>query len=59
MEMKKYKLGEICELNNATLKSSDNIDEILYLDTSNITENCIDELQPFIQKMHRVVLKEK
>ena len=50
MEMKKYKLSEICELNNATLKSSDNIDEILYLDTSNITENCIDELQPFYTK---------
>ncbi|MBO5825702.1 MAG: restriction endonuclease subunit S [Treponema sp.] len=47
MEMKKYKLSEICELNNATLKSSDNFDEILYLDTSNITKNCIAELQPF------------
>ncbi len=50
MEMKRYKLGEICELNNATLKSSDNVDEILYLDTSNITENCIDELQSFFIK---------
>ena len=50
MEMKKCKLGEICELNNATLKSSDNFDEILYLDTSNITKNCIAELQPFFIK---------
>lgn len=50
MEMKKYKLSEICELNNATLKSSDNFDEILYLDTSNITKNCIAELQPFFIK---------
>ena len=50
MGMKKYKLGEICELNNATLKSSDNFDEILYLDTSNITKNCIAELQPFFIK---------
>ena len=50
MEMKKCKLSEICELNNATLKSSDNFDEILYLDTSNITKNCIAELQPFFIK---------
>ncbi|BDC97286.1 restriction endonuclease subunit S [Treponema saccharophilum] len=46
-KLKKYKLGEICDLNLSSLKSSDRIDEILYLDTSNITENRIADLQSF------------
>ena len=46
-KLKKYKLGEICDLNLSSLKSSDRIDEILYLDTSNITENRISDLQSF------------
>ena len=45
--MKKYKLGEIAEINASSIKSSDKIDEILYLDTANITENRIDTLQRF------------
>lgn len=45
--MKKYKLGDICDLNLSSLKSSDRIDEIFYLDTSNITENKIADLQRF------------
>ena len=47
MQMKKYKLGEIAEINASSIKSSDKIDEILYLDTANITENRIDTLQSF------------
>ena len=47
MQMKKYKLGEIAEINASSIKSSDKIDEILYLDTANITENRIDTLQRF------------
>lgn len=47
MQMKKYKLGEIAEINSSSIKSSDKIDEILYLDTANITENRIGELQRF------------
>lgn len=47
MELRKYKLSEICDLNLSSLKSSDRIDEIFYLDTSNITENKIADLQRF------------
>lgn len=46
-KLKKYKLSEICDLNLSSLKSSDRIDEIFYLDTSNITENKIADLQRF------------
>lgn len=47
MEMKRYRLGEICTLNAQSLKSSDGLKEILYLDTGNITENLIDNFQTF------------
>lgn len=47
MEMKKYRLGEICYLNKSSLKSNDAISVILYLDTSSITENIISGLQTF------------
>lgn len=46
-KLRKYKLGEICDLNLSSLKSSDKIDKILYLDTSSITENKIAGLQSF------------
>ena len=46
-ELKKYKLGEICDLNKSSIKSSDNFESIEYLDTSNITENTINNLQTF------------
>ena len=47
MEMKKYKLGEICKLNRSSLKKTDSFDKILYLDTSSITENKIELVQSF------------
>ena len=47
MQMRKYKPGEIVEINASSIKSSEKIDEILYLDTANITENRIDTLQRF------------
>ena len=50
MEMKKYKLSEICDINHSSLKATDGIGEILYLDTSNITENTIAKLQHFQRK---------
>ena len=46
-EYKKYKLGDICDLNKNSLKVSDIFDTIEYLDTSSITENTIDSLQNF------------
>ena len=46
-EYKKYKLGDICDLNKNSLKVSDKFDTIEYLDTSSITENTIDSLQNF------------
>ena len=46
-EFKKYKLGDICDLNKNSLKVSDTFDTIEYLDTSSITENTIDSFQNF------------
>ena len=43
MELKKYKLGEIVDFNKRSLNKSDLIKEIIYLDTSNITENVISD----------------
>ena len=42
MEMKKYKLYEIADLNKNSISNSDHtFSEIIYLDTSSITENVI------------------
>lgn len=42
MELKKYKLYEIADLNKNSISNSDNtFSEIIYLDTSSITENVI------------------
>lgn len=43
MELKKYKLGDIADFNKSTLNKSDSIKEIVYLDTSSITENIISD----------------
>ncbi len=40
-----YSLSDICEFNKFSYSSTDNWDFINYLDTSNITENKIDEIQ--------------
>ena len=45
MELKKYKLGDIAEINQTTLNRKDSIREILYLDTSSITSNKIFDTQ--------------
>lgn len=45
--MTKYRIREICALNKTSLKKNDLLQEIIYLDTSNITENKIDNLQLF------------
>ena len=42
--MKKYKIGEVCSLNERTISRIEDI-EIEYLDTSSITENNIDATQ--------------
>lgn len=39
--MKKYKLGEIADFNKSTISRSETIKNIIYLDTSSITENVI------------------
>ena len=42
MKLKKYKLYEIADLNTSSISNSDNtLSEIIYLDTSSITENVI------------------
>ena len=47
MQLKKYKLSNICDLNKNSLRVSDTFDSIEYLDTSSITENTIDSFQTF------------
>lgn len=42
--MKKYKLEDIADFNKRTINKSDSIKEILYLDTSSITENIISDM---------------
>jgi len=41
----KKKVGNICKTNASTLSRKDDFEEILYLDTANITKNKIDEIQ--------------
>lgn len=41
----KYKLGQICLTNAESYSKSDNWNYVNYLDTGNITENKIDEIQ--------------
>lgn len=41
--MTRYKLGDIADFNKRTINKSDSIKEILYLDTSSITENVISD----------------
>ena len=43
MELKKYKLGEIADFNKRSISKSNSIKEIIYLDTSSITENVISD----------------
>ncbi len=47
MELKKYKLGEICDTNKCSIGKKDYFTNIKYLDTSNIIENKIEALQDF------------
>ncbi len=47
MALMKYKLCDVVDINARTLKKTDHFSEILYLDTSNITENKIQEIQTF------------
>ncbi len=41
MKHRKYTLTEIADINKSTINKSDNFSEIIYLDTSSITENYI------------------
>ena len=44
-EWKEYKLGDICQTNKEQYSKKDNFSNVIYLDTGNITENTIQELQ--------------
>ncbi|MCR4769417.1 MAG: restriction endonuclease subunit S [Bacteroidaceae bacterium] len=41
------KIKDFCNINSSSITSKDEIESILYLDTSNLTENIIGGLQPF------------
>lgn len=43
MVLKKYQLGDIADFNKSSIGKSEPIKEIIYLDTSSITENVISE----------------
>ena len=43
----KLKIKDICLINQSTISSNDDIEEILYLDTSNLTQNVIACLQKY------------
>lgn len=43
MELKKYRLGDIADFNKQTINRANAFSEIIYLDTSSITENVISE----------------
>ena len=45
MNLTKYKIGEIAEINKTTIRNDDNLTDIMYLDTSSITDNEISEIQ--------------
>jgi len=45
--MNRYKILDCCDVNKSSLKTADFPDGILYLDTGNITDNCIAYLQPY------------
>lgn len=42
------KIKDFCNINSSSITSNDEIENILYLDTSNLTENEIGCLQPFM-----------
>ncbi len=42
------KIKDFCNINSSSITSNDEIENILYLDTSNLTENEIGCLQPFV-----------
>ena len=44
-EWKEYRLGDICQTNKEQYSKKDNFNNVIYLDTGNITENTIHELQ--------------
>ena len=44
----KCKISDICNINNANISKKDNYQFINYLDTSNLTEGVIDDLQKLI-----------
>ena len=46
-DWKEVKLGDVCEINKNNYSAKDCWDFINYLDTGNITENNIDEIQTF------------
>jgi len=41
MELKKYKLADIADFNKSSISRSETFKEIIYLDTSSITENVV------------------
>lgn len=47
MDLKTFKLGDICDTNRKSIGKKDSISSIKYLDTSNIVENKIEKLQLF------------
>lgn len=57
--MSRIKIGSIAKFNQNTLNSSNKFNSILYLDTGNITENIINEMQEFDFKSDKIPSRAK
>ncbi|MCM3479296.1 MULTISPECIES: restriction endonuclease subunit S [Bacillaceae] len=55
----KYKIHELCEINKNTLSKNDNYQFINYLDTSNLTEGTISDLQRLDVNVDRIPSRAK
>lgn len=55
----KAKISEICKINENSLSKSDNYEFINYLDTSNLTEGSIDEVQTLHMEVDKIPSRAK
>ena len=49
--MNKFFISQICDLNSSSLSKNDDMMKMLYLDTSSITNNCIESIQEIVRNL--------
>ena len=55
----RFKVSEICKINEISINKTDNYEFINYLDTSNLTEGRIDEVQLLEMKVDKIPSRAK